>query len=98
MKIPLTNYNIYLLNLKLKKKFKTKITLQIKLKKSIFDHCSILLYNQEQSIPHGQVCTDLGDSSGVPRSVPRKTPRTWTPNHRPSVFPLPHNGMDTALR
>jgi hypothetical protein len=24
--------------------------------------------------------------------------RTWRPNHRPSVFPLPHNGMDSALR
>jgi hypothetical protein len=48
----LTNVNIYLLNLKLK--FKIKKTLQLNLKKSIFDHCSILLYNQEQSIPHGQ--------------------------------------------
>jgi hypothetical protein len=27
---------------------------KIKLKKSIFEHCSILLYNQEQSIRHGQ--------------------------------------------
>jgi hypothetical protein len=24
--------------------------------------------------------------------------RTWTRNHRPSVLPLPHNGMDSAPR
>jgi hypothetical protein len=91
----------YVINIDISfRKFKIKQTLQIKLKKSIFDHCSILLYNQEQSIPHGQVqisvkvrgCLVLFHGRHPPSS------RTWTPNHRPSVLPLPHNGMDSALR
>jgi hypothetical protein len=64
----------------------------MKLKKSIFDHCTILLYNQEQSIPHGQAqisvivrgCLVLFHGRQPPSS------RTWTPDRRPSVLPLPH--------